>query len=148
MLRTRLFLTALVFAATAAIASAATTPTIVTPSSVTWKPVPGFPAGFEMATIVGDPSKAGEYYAYYLKVPSGGKAMPHHHGMTETVVVISGTFEVGLGDTIDMAKMKTLSPGTVVSIPAGVHHYAVAMKGPVVVEISGIGPDTTTMVHK
>lgn len=146
MLRTRLFLTALAFAATAAIASAATAPTIVTPDTAKWGPAPGFP-GWQMAMITGNPSKAGAYYAYLLKVPDGGKAMPHYHGATETVVVISGTLLVGLGDTMQPAKMKALGPGSIVSVPMGVHHYAMA-KGPTVIEISGIGPDSTTMLHK
>jgi quercetin dioxygenase-like cupin family protein len=46
-----------------------------------------------------------------------------------------------------MVNMKTFGPGTVVSIPAGVHHYAVA-KTAIVIEVSGIGPDKTTFVHK
>jgi len=146
MLRTRVFLTALVFAATAAAASAASAPTIVTPETAKWQPAPGFP-GWQMAIVTGDPSKAGAYYAYLLKVPDGGKAMPHFHGATETVVVISGTLLVGLGDTMDTAKMKPLGPGSIVSIPKSIHHYAMA-KGPTVIEISGIGPDSMTMIQK
>lgn len=146
MLRSRILLTALAFAALTAIGSAATAPTIVTPETAKWGPAPGF-TGWEMAPVVGDPSKAGAFYAYLLKVPDGGKAMPHRHGSTETVVVISGTLMVGLGDTMDTAKMKPLGAGSVVSVPAGVHHYAMA-KGPTVIEISGIGPDSTTMIHQ
>jgi quercetin dioxygenase-like cupin family protein len=142
----RVFLTALAFAALTAIAAAATMPTIVTPETAKWQPVPQF-KGWQMAIITGDPNKAGAYYAYLLKAPAGGKAMPHSHGMTENVVVISGTGMFGLGDTIDASKEKAFGPGTVVSIPAGVHHYAIA-KTPMVLEISGIGPDTTTYVHK
>lgn len=99
-----------------------------------------------MATIVGNPQTAGAYYAYLLKAPAGGKAPPHFHKMTENVTVISGTVMFGLGDTIDMAKSKSFGAGTVASIPAGVHHYAVA-KTAMVLEVSGIGPDTTTFVH-
>jgi quercetin dioxygenase-like cupin family protein len=146
MLRSRIFLTALAFAALTAIASAATTPTIVTPDTAKWQPVPQF-KGWQMAIVTGDPNKAGAYYAYLLKAPAGGKAMPHSHGMAENVVVISGNGMFGLGDAIDMSKAKSFGPGTVVSIPAGVHHYAIA-KTETVLEISGIGPDSTVFVHK
>lgn len=146
MRHSRVFLTALAFAAVSSVASAASAPVIVTPETAKWQPAPGF-AGFQMATIVGDPSKAGEYYAYLLKFPPDGQAPPHFHGMTENVVVISGTVMFGLGDTMDAAKMMTFGPGAIVSVPAGLHHYAMA-KGPAVVEISGIGPDTTTLVNK
>jgi quercetin dioxygenase-like cupin family protein len=146
MLHSRVILMALAFAALSSVAAAATAPVIVTAATAKWQPTPGF-KGFQMATIVGDPSKAGAYYAYFLKFPAGGKAPPHFHRMTENVVVISGTVMFGLGDTMNVAKMMTFGPGTVVSVPAGVHHYAMA-KGPAVVEISGIGPDTLTPVHK
>jgi len=146
MLRSRLFLTALAFAALTAIGAAATKQTIVTPETAKWQPVPQF-KGWQMAIITGNPEKAGAYYAYLLKAPAGGEAMPHSHGMTENVVVISGTGMFGLGDTIDKSKAKTFGPGTIVSIPAGVHHYAIATTQ-IVLEISCIGPDTTVYVHK
>jgi quercetin dioxygenase-like cupin family protein len=147
MLRSRIFLIALAFATLSSVAAAATAPIIVTPETAKWQTAPGPFKGFQMATIVGDPSKAGAYYAYFLKFPAGGKAPPHFHGMTENVVVISGTVMFGVGDTVNVAKMTTFGPGAVVSIPAGVHHYAIA-KAPAVIEISGIGPDTTTLLHK
>lgn len=145
MLLSRIFLTAVACAALSAIAAASPSPVIVTPATATWQPVPQF-KGWQMATIVGNPEKTGAYYAYLLKAPAGGKAPPHFHQMTENVTVISGTVMFGLGDTVDMAKMKTFEPGTVASIPAGVHHYAVA-KTDMVLEVSGLGPDTTTFVH-
>lgn len=146
MLLSRVFLTALAFAAVSALATAAPTPAIVSPDTAAWKPVPGF-TGWQVATVVGNPATAGAYYAYFLKGGGGARVAPHFHRNTETVVVISGTFTVGLGDTMNVAAMKPLGSGTAVSVPAGVHHYAMA-KGPVVIEISGIGPDTTTFVHK
>ncbi len=144
MRHSRFFLTAILCAALTAAAAAAGNPIVVTPDTAKWQPVPQF-KGWEMATIVGDPSKAGAYYAYFLKAPAGGKALPHYHGMTENVVVISGNAMFGIGDTINPAKMTTAGPGTVISVPAGVHHYAMSKSG-MVLEISGIGPDTTTYV--
>lgn len=144
MLRSRVVLAALVFAALSSLSAAAATPTIVTPDNAQWQPVPNF-TGWQMAIVVGNPAKAGEYYAYLLKAPAGGKAPPHFHKMTENVTVISGDFMVGLGDTINPSAMKTLPPGTVASIPAGVHHYAIA-KSETILVVSGIGPDDTTLL--
>jgi quercetin dioxygenase-like cupin family protein len=146
MLRSRVFLAALACAALTSIAAAATTPTVVTPANAKWQPVPKF-KGWQMATIVGNPEKPGAYYAYLLKAPAGGEAPPHFHGMTENVVVISGTGMFGIGDTINEAKAMTVGPGTIISVPAGLHHYAVA-KTELVIEVSGIGPDTMTPVKK
>lgn len=146
MLRSPVLLAALAFAAVTAIAGAATAPTIVTPENAKWQAVPQF-KGWQMAAIVGDPNKPGAYYAYFLKAPAGGKAPPHFHQMTENVTVISGTVMFGLGDTFNESKMSSFGPGTVASVPAGAHHYAMA-KTDMVIEVSGIGPDTTTFVHK
>jgi len=146
MLRSRVFLTALAFAALTSIASAGTTPVIVSPDTAKWQPVSNF-KGWQMAAIVGNPETPGAYYAYFLKAPAGAKAPPHFHKMTENVTVISGAVMFGLGDTIDLAKVKTFGPGTFVSIPAGAHHYAV-IKSDAIIEVSGIGPGTTTLIHK
>lgn len=145
MFRTRVFLTTLVFAALSSLVAVAA-PTIVTPDNAKWQPVPQF-KGWQMAVIVGNPATPGAYYAYLLKAPAGGRAAPHFHGRTENVTVISGTGMFGLGDTMNVSKMMTVGPGTVISVPAGLHHYAMA-KTVLVLEISGIGPDTTTYVHK
>jgi quercetin dioxygenase-like cupin family protein len=146
MLRSRLFLAALAFTALTSVAAAAPAPIIVTPDSAKWQPVQGF-KGWQVATIVGNPDKPGAYYAYFLKVAAGGTAPPHFHKMTENVVVISGTMMFAAGDTMNTAKMTAYGPGSAISIPAGVHHYAMA-KTAALIEISGIGPDTTTLLHK
>ena len=146
MLLKRSILTAVAFAVLGAVAAASTSPVIVTAGTAKWQSVPGF-KGWQMAKVVGDPSKAGAYYAYLLKAPTGGTAAPHFHKMTENVTVISGTMMFGLGDTMNTAKMMTYGPGTVISIPAGAHHYAMAKEASLL-EVSGIGPDVTTMLHK
>lgn len=146
MLRSRVFLAALTFAALTSVAAAAMTPTIVTPDTAKWQPVSGF-KGWQQAMIVGNPDKPGAYYAYFLKVGAGDIAPPHFHKMTENVVIISGTMMFGTGDTMNTAKMTAYGPGSAISIPAGVHHYAMA-KTAALIEISGIGPDTTTLLHK
>jgi len=143
----RLVLTACAVAALGSVAVAAPAPVIVTVQTAKWQPASGAFKGAEMATIVGDPTKAGAYYAYLMKIPNGMSIPPHYHGMAENVNVISGTVMVGLGDTMNVAKMMALPTGGIVSIPAGVHHYAMA-KGTTIIEISGIGPDTITYIHK
>jgi quercetin dioxygenase-like cupin family protein len=148
MLFRRVILSGLALAMVAApVAAAAPSPVIVTVTTAKWQPGTGAFKGTQIATIVGDPRKSGAYYSYLIKMPDGMRVPPHFHGMTENVNVISGTLMVGLGDTMDVAKMTALPAGAVASMPAGVHHYAMS-KGVTVIEISGIGPDTLTPVHK
>jgi uncharacterized RmlC-like cupin family protein len=141
----RCLLTAAAFTALCATATAAGTPILVNSQTTTWQAGPL--KGTQMAPIVGEPTGAGGYYAYLLKVPAGTRIPAHFHAMRETVTVISGEMMFGTGDTIDTAKMMTLGPGNIVSVPASLHHYAMA-KTDAIIEISGIGPDTTTFVHK
>ncbi len=143
----RVLLTAMLFGATGALASADPAPTIVTLQTAKWQQGTGAFAGVQIASIVGDPSASGGYYAYLIKMPDGTRVAPHFHGMTENVVVLSGTLMVGLGDIMDPSKMLPLGPGSVASVPAGLHHYAVS-KGDTIIEVSGIGPDTLTPVRK
>jgi quercetin dioxygenase-like cupin family protein len=111
-----------------------------------WGPAPdAFPAGAQMAVISGDPSQA-ENFTVELKLPDGYRIPPHFHPTAETVTVKKGTFQVGMGDTLDLAKTKTMKPGAKGSLPAGQHHYAVA-KGATVVSVSSMGPFAMTYVH-
>jgi len=147
MLLRRVILAGVALAMVAAPVAAADSPVIVTVTTAKWHPGTGAFKGTQIATIVGDPSTAGAYYSYLIKMPDGVRVPPHFHGMRENVNVISGTLMVGLGDTMDVSKMMPLATGAVASIPAGVHHYAMS-KGVTVIEVSGIGPDSLTPVQK
>ena len=135
---------ALLGAITAASAIAASAPTIVTPGTIAWVAGTGPEKGAQVAVLEGDPSKAGPY-TVRLKIPAGGKFLPHSHRDVEHVTVISGTLRVGLGDVFDASKMKALPAGSYVVIPAGLHHFAMA-QGDTVVQLHGTGPSSFDMV--
>ena len=139
-----LLVTALLATALAAPASAASTPTIVTPSDVHWTAGTGPFTGAQVAVIFGDPAKSGPY-VIRLQLPDGAKFGPHFHGDVENVTVLQGTLLVGVGDAADPSKMISLPAGSFVSVPIGVHHYAVA-KGDTIIQIHGMGPASMTMV--
>lgn len=139
----RLLLTATVFALLGANAVAAPTPTFVNLQNAVWQagPIPGT----QMAPIAGNPNRAGAFYAYLLRMRAGTRVPMHFHTMRETVTVLRGTAMFGYGSMMSPTMM-TFSPGSVVSIPGGVHHRATAITD-VVIEVSGVGPDTTTFVR-
>ena len=114
--------------------------------ALAWGPAPAvFPAGAKMAVLQGDPSKA-EVYAVRLDMPSGYKVPPHFHPTDEHVTVISGTFLVGMGDSLDAAHTTALAAGAFITAGANVHHYAIA-RGHTVVQVHGMGPFALTYVH-
>jgi quercetin dioxygenase-like cupin family protein len=111
-----------------------------------WGPAPPFLAkGAQFAVYQGDPGKAGEY-TLRLKLPAGYVIAPHFHPTDEHVTVISGSFLVGMGDTVDRAQAQTLAPGGFITAPAQAHHFAVAVAD-AVVQVHGMGPFAITYVH-
>ena len=71
-------------------AMAQDTPTRVTPDTHTWKENPAFPKGVQIATLVGDPTKAGDVVVLRIKFPPNFQMPPHTHPYSEVVTVISG----------------------------------------------------------
>jgi quercetin dioxygenase-like cupin family protein len=81
-----------------------------------------------------------------LKMPDGYKVPAHFHPADAAATVISGTFNLGMGDKLDMTKTQALQPGGFAVAPAGMHHFAWA-KGETVVQINGNGPFAITYVN-
>jgi anti-sigma factor ChrR (cupin superfamily) len=99
---------------------------------------PSLPPGAKFAVLEGDPTKPGPF-VFRVKVPDGYKIPPHTHPKAERVTVISGTFNLGMGDTFDEKKGEALPAGTYGTWPAGMKHY-VWVKGETVVQFHGDGP--------
>lgn len=117
----------------------------VTPEQVVWTDRAGF-EGVKFASIAGDPSKPG-LYIIRAKFSPGRMTRPHWHPEDRHVVVLSGTWYMGEGDTFDPAKTIPLKPGSYAMHPAKAHHYDGAKDEEVIVQIFGYGPSGTTLVH-
>jgi quercetin dioxygenase-like cupin family protein len=115
-------------------------------TTLTWGPAPAvFPSGAKMAVVSGDPSKP-EMFTIELSMPKGYKIAPHFHPTEESVEVKKGTFLVGMGDTLDVAKANPMKAGAKGSIPANHHHFAIA-KEATVVSVTAMGPFALTYVN-
>ena len=118
-----------------------------TPDEIKWGDAPPVvPAGAKLAVIDGNPMQKGGYYAVRLQMPDGYKIMPHWHPAAEHVTVLSGSFNIGMGDKMDESAAKTMPAGSYGTMPARMHHFAVT-KGETVVQISGAGPFALTYVN-
>jgi quercetin dioxygenase-like cupin family protein len=118
----------------------------VNASQLDWAPAPNFvPDGAQIAVLSGDPSKDG-LYVVRLKLPAGYKVPAHNHPTTEMVTVISGDFNLGMGDKLDEEKGMRLTAGGYAEAPAKMNHYAWA-SSPTVVQIHGQGPFAITYVN-
>ena len=72
-------------------------------------------------------------------MPDGYTIPPHWHSTIENVTVLSGTFNIGMGDKLDKSKSHALGPGGFFSAPPRMSHFAWAT-GETVVEVTGMGP--------
>jgi quercetin dioxygenase-like cupin family protein len=108
-------------------------------------PPPVFPAGAKFAVIDGDPAGKG-LVTVRFEMPAGYKIAPHWHPTDEHITVLSGTFAVGMGDTLDMAHSKTLSAGGYAVAPATMHHYAWTKTG-AIIQVHMVGPFAITYVN-
>jgi quercetin dioxygenase-like cupin family protein len=113
--------------------------TVTNPDSLKWGPAPPvLPKGAQMAVLSGDPGGKG-LYVVRVKVPAGYQVPAHNHPTTENVTIISGSFNVGMGDKLDKKHGQALKAGGFFSMPAKMNHYAWASSA-AVIQIHGEGP--------
>jgi hypothetical protein len=119
--------------------------TAVLPDQLTWAQNPALPEGAEIAVVNGDPSKEG-VYVIRLRVPAGLQVMPHFHPNDEAVTVLSGTFNIGMGDTFDTAAGQAVPTGGFFLTPKTMHHYA-WFDEDTILQLHGIGPGGITYIN-
>lgn len=106
--------------------------------------IPWAPAGDALrpgamaAVLEGDPSKP-QLFTMRIKFPDGFRIAPHWHSNWEHVTVISGTFNLGMGETFDETKGTALPAGSFTFMAPKMRHYAWAT-GETVVQLHGTGP--------
>ena len=116
------------------------------PSEIKWRDGPGsMQAGAKFAVLEGDPGKDGPF-VMRLWFPDGFKIAPHTHPKVERITVISGTFNLGMGETFDASKTREMPVGTFGHWAADMRHFAWT-KGETVLQLHGVGPWTITYVN-
>src|SRR5438105_1314364 len=112
---------------------------LLTGDKVKWQDgPPSLPKGAKVALLEGNPTKEGPF-VFRVKVPDGYRVPPHTHPKTERVTVISGTFNIGMGEKFDEKATKAMPAGTYGFWEAGMKHF-VWTKGETVVQFHGMGP--------
>ena len=98
---------------------------------------PDLPKGAQIAVLHGDPGKKA-VFTIRLKMPAGYKIPPHWHTKDEQLTILSGSFTLHMGDTMD-APGSTLTPGGFHFLPGKMHHAA-ETKGETILQLDGMGP--------
>jgi quercetin dioxygenase-like cupin family protein len=113
---------------------------------LTWEPAPAvFPPGAKMAVERGNPMKTGEFVVRF-SFPNGYQIPPHFHPTDEHITVLNGTLLAGMGDKLDMQMAKSLTEGDTLTMPAQMHHFAIA-RGETTVSVRSQGPFKMTYVN-
>jgi quercetin dioxygenase-like cupin family protein len=111
----------------------------ILPEQVEWRPFPAFPPEARLAVLVGEPTKPGPY-VIRVKMPAGGKLMPHSHPEDRIYTVMSGVVYIGLGGKFDPDGLNAYPPGSVVVLPGNTPHFHWAKSGEYVTQVTAIGP--------
>jgi hypothetical protein len=122
----------------------------ITPVDVKWDlewKTPWGAGSTPMAVLDGDPSAPG-IYVVRVRYPPNVFTRPHWHGEDRHIVVLNGTWYMGTGDNFDPSKTVPLPVGSYAKHPAGGVHWDGAKDEEVVLQVVGIGPLTTELVHK
>lgn len=121
------------------------THTMVTPSELQWKDASGLPPGTKVVVIEG-PMNEAVPFSMRLKFPAGTKIPAHWHPAIEHVTVISGVFNMGVGDKLDESKARALPAGSMAIMQPKTTHFGFANEE-TIVQVHGIGPWQITYVN-
>jgi quercetin dioxygenase-like cupin family protein len=112
---------------------------VVMPDALVFKENPAFPKEVRIATLVGDPGKAGDTVVLRLKFPPNFMMPPHTHPYSEVVTVISGRIGTNAGEKPEK-KGDLLVPGAMWVYPAKHAHYAWTGGEEAVLQVQFTGP--------
>ncbi|HEX9129844.1 MAG TPA: DUF4440 domain-containing protein [Gemmatimonadaceae bacterium] len=115
---------------------------ILANNALTWTDFapPGFDPGMKLAVLSGDPGAKGPYVVR-LQFPAGYRFPVHWHPGIENLTVVSGTFQLGMGNTADWSALKNYGPGDFLYVPPKHAHFGGSTaQGPSVVQLHGEGP--------
>jgi quercetin dioxygenase-like cupin family protein len=113
--------------------------TRITPDALEWKDNPAFPKGVKIATVIGDPTKAGSVVVLRIKFPANFQMPPHTHPYSEVVTVISGNVGSSHGEKFRKVG-GMMKPGSLWVYPAKHPHYAWTGKDGAILQVQFVGP--------
>lgn len=108
------------------------------PDELKWTDVPSLPPGAKIAVIEGPLSEA-KPFTFRLRFPPNYRIPPHWHPAIERVTVLSGTFNLGMGERFDQAQGHAMPAGSVAIMQPGTKHFAWTEQE-TVLQLNGNGP--------
>ncbi len=121
----------------------AATHTIVRLSDLKWTPII---KGCDLAAVSGDPDAEGAPFVLRIRCADGTRIPAHWHPTDEHLTVLKGTFLMGMGETFDNTKLRTMNVGDFITVPKEMRHFAM-VHGENIVQIHGVGPFKVNWVN-
>ena len=118
---------------------------MITPGDLKWSDVPSLPPGAKIAVIEG-PMNEAVPFTVRIRFPANYKLPAHWHPAVERVTVLSGTFNMGVGDELDAQKTTPLGTGSIAIMQPKTNHFAWTQEE-TVVQLNGVGPWGITYVN-
>jgi hypothetical protein len=108
-------------------------------------PLEKFPRDQRSETVSGDPTKSGALYVLRLHREAGYIIMPHTHPEDENIVVVQGSWALGMGDRYNQQALEPMEVGAYGLAPKKMAHFGLS-KTETIIQVHGIGPFTTHWV--
>ena len=108
-------------------------------------PLKKFSAEHRFETVSGDPAKSGEPFVIRIHAEAGYIIMPHTHPVDENIVVLKGSWALGMGERYNAQTLEPMEVGTFGRSPKKMAHFALS-KTYTIIQVHGIGPFTTQYV--
>ena len=89
-------------------------------------PLKEFASGQTSETVSGDPTKSGALYVIRIHAEAGDVIMPHTHPEDENIVVVKGSWAMGMGDHFNSQALEPMEVGTYGLVPKKMAHFALS----------------------
>jgi len=104
-------------------------------------PLKKFPRDLRFETVSGDPAKSGAPFVIRIHAEAGYIIMPHTHPVDENIVVVKGSWALGMGDRFNRQALEPMEVGTFGLVSKTMAHFALS-KTDTIIQVHGIGPFT------
>jgi hypothetical protein len=108
-------------------------------------PLKPIPSEQWIEVLSGDPSKAGVPFVLRIHNDAGYVCAPHTHPTDENIVVVQGSWGVGMGPRIALSMVEPLEVGAYGLVPSKMAHYC-RSKTETIIQVHGIGPFSIDLV--
>jgi hypothetical protein len=108
-------------------------------------PLRPIPSEQWIEVLVGDPSKPGVPFVLRIHNDAGYVCPPHTHPTDENIVVVQGSWGVGMGSRIALSTVELLEVGAYGLVPSKMAHYC-RSKTETILQVHGVGPFSIDLV--